>query len=146
MLPSGQDVTSHNLVDYQLSVSQTLFVQLKQVKVHESHRRTIMIICLYLQMHELWIHPTESLICYHVTNYVGYQIQQHRHVECVTYFASFQQSETGFAVHTVQFLYNLQYVYGSSERTMSSYFKLLTSARRNLAPKVVLKHLLVAET
>lgn len=34
---------------------------------------------------------------------------------CDTYFASFQQSETGFVVPTVQFLYNLQYVYGSSE-------------------------------
>lgn len=35
-------------------------------------------------MHELWIHPTESLICYHVTNSLGYQTQQRRHVECVT--------------------------------------------------------------
>jgi len=43
-----------------------------------------MIICLYLQMHELWINPTESLICYHVTNSVSYQIPQHRHVERVT--------------------------------------------------------------
>ena len=77
-------MTSHNLVDYQLSVSQILCVQLKQVKVHESQRRTITTICLYLQMHELWIHPTESLICYHVMNSAGYQTQQRRHVECVT--------------------------------------------------------------
>jgi len=36
-------------------------------------------------MHELWIHPTESLICYHVMNSVGYQTQQRRHGECVTF-------------------------------------------------------------
>jgi len=76
-------MTSHNLVEYQL-LPKILFGQMKQVKVHESHRRTIMIIYLYLQMHVLCIHPTESLICYHVMNSVGYQIQQCRHVECVT--------------------------------------------------------------
>jgi len=38
---------------------------------------------------------------------------------CDTYFASFQQSEIGFAVPSVQFLYDLQYIYGSTERTMS---------------------------
>jgi hypothetical protein len=32
------------------------------------------------------------------------------------------------------------------EQCLSSYFKLLTSAKRNLAPKVVVKHLSLAET
>jgi hypothetical protein len=75
-------VASQNLVDHQLSVSQVLFIQSKQVKVHESHRRTIIIICLYLKM--LWIHLTESLICYYVINSAGYGIQQCKHAECVT--------------------------------------------------------------
>jgi hypothetical protein len=38
---------------------------------------------------------------------------------CDTSFASFQQSVTGLDVPSVQFLHNLQYIYGSTERTMS---------------------------